>query len=169
MESRKRKAGAGPERGNRRKSRSQEASHAPRAGMGTQEWAGMPGNLEYTLTVKLLLLIQALIYFPSQIHGFSLFPAIPTAWIAPERRRGFSWESQLLIHDDPHPTSIPKFWHCGHLKPICKQLEKPLENMENLFLFLAAAPNCLLPWFSCFSRSDFPLKSIFSRLALPLH
>lgn len=38
---------------------------------------------------------------------------------------------------------LPKFWDHGHLKPICKQLEKTLENMENQFLFLAAAPNCL--------------------------
>lgn len=103
-----------------RKSGSWEGFRAPRVGVGTLGWAGMPGNLAYTLTGKLLLLIQALIYFPAQIHGFYPFPAIPTAWIAPERKRGFSWESQLLIHEDPPPASIPKFWHHGHLKPICK-------------------------------------------------
>lgn len=64
-------------------------------------------------------------------------------------------------HTPPHPSPLPKFWHHSKIKPICKQLEKTLENMENRFLFLAAAPNCLLSWFSHFSRSDFPLNPAF--------
>lgn len=39
--------------------------------------------------------------------------------------------------------------------------------MENLFLFLAAAPNSLLPWFFCFSRSDFPLNPAFPAWLCP--
>lgn len=68
-------------------------------------------------------------------------------------------------HEETTHPALPKF----HLKPICKQPEKPLESTRNRFLSLAAAPDCLLPRFSHFSRSDFSLKSGFSYSALPLH
>lgn len=108
-------------------------------GMGWNTWKSW-----ISLAGKLLLLfIRALISFPLlKSMDSPLFQLFPQPGSLQRGGEDFPGNSSCSSHEETRPPprpALPKFRHHGHLQPICKQPEKPLENMENPFLFLVVS------------------------------